>query len=110
MTRIGANKVQFSSSTCLFLCFWFAELNESLGSNFPFRTKVQAAHRSENLIHNKEQQMHEAFYKEIGVEMLKSDHVLLFGPTNAKRELVNYIKQDLHFKDMEIDVEPVDCK
>ncbi|MDP4665784.1 MAG: hypothetical protein NWQ53_06330 [Flavobacteriales bacterium] len=54
--------------------------------------------------------MHEAFYKEIGVEMLKSDHVLLFGPTNAKRELVNYIKQDLHFKDMEIDVEPVDCK
>ncbi|MDP4587404.1 MAG: hypothetical protein NWS86_04425 [Flavobacteriales bacterium] len=54
--------------------------------------------------------MHEAFYKEIGVEMLKSDHVLLFGPTNAKRELFSYVKQDLHFKDMEIDVEPVDYK
>ena len=86
------------------------EMDESLDSNFTFRMKVEAAHRSENLMHNKEQQLHEAFYKEIGVEMLKFDYVLLFGPTNAKRELFNYVKQDLHFKDMEIDVEPVDYK
>lgn len=86
------------------------EMNESLESNFTFRMKAEAAHRSENLMHNKEQQMHEAFYKKIGAEMLKFDHVLLFGPTNAKRELLNYVKQDLHFKDMEIDVEPVDYK
>ena len=34
--------------------------------------------------------------------------MLLFGPTNAKTELKNYLNQDLHFKDIQIDVESAD--
>jgi hypothetical protein len=34
--------------------------------------------------------------------------VLLFGPTNAKVELHNYLKKDLHFKKIKIDIEPTD--
>jgi hypothetical protein len=35
-------------------------------------------------MHHKEHQLQEAFYKQIGVETLKYDAVLLFGQTNAK--------------------------
>ncbi len=59
-------------------------------------------------MHNKRQQMHEAFYKEIAGQILRYDHVLLFGPTNAKTELHNYMNKDLHFKDINIDVESAD--
>jgi len=48
------------------------------------------------------------FIKKIGFEILKYNHVLLFGPTNAKVELHNYLNKDLHFKDIKIDIEPVD--
>jgi hypothetical protein len=34
--------------------------------------------------------------------------VLLFGPTNAKTELQNYLNKDLHFKDIPIDIEAAD--
>ena len=52
--------------------------------------------------------MHEAYYKEISDEILIFNHVLLFGPTNAKVELQNYLNKDLHFKDIKIDIEPAD--
>ena len=52
--------------------------------------------------------MHEAFYKNIADEILKYDNILLFGPTNAKVELHNYLDKDLHFKDKKIMVESSD--
>lgn len=59
-------------------------------------------------MHNKEQQFHEAFYKKIADEILKYDHVLLFGPTNAKMELHNLLNKDIHFKNIKIDIESAD--
>lgn len=80
----------------------------TIESAFTHNKKVDALHRSESLMHNKEQQLHEEYYKEIAAEILKYDHVLLFGPTNAKTELYNYLKKDLHFKAVKIDIEPAD--
>ncbi|MDZ4681963.1 MAG: hypothetical protein SH848_08280 [Saprospiraceae bacterium] len=80
----------------------------SISSKFTFNAKEEALSRSESLMHNKEQQMHEAYYKEIADEILKYDNVLLFGPTNAKSELHNYLNKDLHFKDIKIDIESAD--
>lgn len=77
----------------------------SISSEFTNETKEEALSRSENLMHNKRQQMHEAYYKLIGKEVLKYDYVLLFGPTNAKVELKNYLKKDAHFNDTSIHVE-----
>lgn len=82
--------------------------NHSIESKFNFTIKEATLSRSENVMHNKEQQLHEAYYKKIGVEILKYDHVLLFGPTRAKKELYNYLIQDLHFKDITFDIEPAD--
>lgn len=89
------------------------DLNEikndhAIKSKFSFSAKEEALSRSENLMHNKEQQMHELYYKKIAAEILNYDHVLLFGPTNAKVELHNYLDKDLHFKDIKIDIESTD--
>ncbi len=80
----------------------------SITSEFTFDVKEEALSRSENLMHNKENQQQEAYYKEIAKEILSYDHVLLFGPTHAKSELYNYLNEDLHFKDVKIDVESAD--
>lgn len=82
--------------------------NDSVLSKFTFDVKEETLNKSENLMHNKEQQMHAAFYKEIAAKILNYDHVLLFGPTSAKTELHNHLKKDLHFKDIKIDIESAD--
>ena len=82
--------------------------NHSISSKFTSNTKEEALNRSEKGMHNKRQQLNETFYKEIADEILKYDHVLLFGPTNAKTELHNYFNKDMHFKDIKIDVESAD--
>jgi len=84
------------------------ENNHSITSKFTFSTKEETLKKSEHLMHNKEQQMDEAYYKKIGAAILNYQHVLLFGPTHAKSELHNYLKKDLHFKDIKIDVESRD--
>jgi stalled ribosome rescue protein Dom34 len=82
--------------------------SRSITSEFTFDTKEEALNRSEGLMHNKRQQMHEAYYKKIAGAILKYENVLLFGPTNAKTELHNYLNKDLHFKDINIDIESAD--
>jgi len=82
--------------------------NHSILSEFTFDTKEKALNKTEILMHNKEQQMHKAFYKKIAHAILNYNNVLLFGPTNAKSELHNYLNTDSHFKDIKIDVESVD--
>ena len=82
--------------------------SKTITSEFTFDTKEEALSRSESIMHNKRQQMHESFYKNIGSQILKYKHVLLFGPTNAKVELHNYIKKDVNYKDITIDVESAD--
>ncbi|WP_320814755.1 hypothetical protein [Flavobacterium sp.] len=82
--------------------------SQVIASKFTFETKEEALSRSENVMHNKQQQMHEAYYKEIANTILKYDRVLLFGPTNAKTELFNYLNEDLHFKGIQIDIEAAD--
>lgn len=80
----------------------------TISSDFDFETKEEALSRSEHIMHNKRQQKHEAYYKEVGNEILKYNHILLFGPTNAKNELSNYLNKDLRFKDIIIEIESAD--
>lgn len=85
-----------------------SKTNHTIQSDFTQIEETDAMHKSENIMHNKEQQMHQAYYKKIADEILKYNHVLLFGPTNAKSELHNYLNKDLHFKDIKIGIEPAD--
>lgn len=83
-------------------------IKHSINSEFTFSTKEEALSRSESLMHRKRQQMHRAYYNELGKEIIRYSHVVLFGPTNAKVELHNYLKKDLHFKDIQIDIKQAD--
>jgi len=80
----------------------------SISSEFNADIKGEALSKSEKGMHNKRQQMHENYYKEIADNILNYDHVLLFGSTNAKTELNNYLNKDLHFKDIKIEVGAAD--
>jgi stalled ribosome rescue protein Dom34 len=95
-------------STANFIDLNSEKNSKSIDSKFTTDTKEEVLSRSEFTMHNKEEQMTEAFYKKISEKILKYNHVLLFGPTNAKTELQNYLDKDLHFKDIQIDVEAAD--
>ncbi len=75
---------------------------------FDAEMKEEALQRSENIMNNKRQQMREEFYKEIGEETLKYDQVLLFGPTNAKVEMHNFLKDKPHYKNIQFEVQSAD--
>jgi stalled ribosome rescue protein Dom34 len=75
---------------------------------FTYSNKMAALHHSESGMHHKEQQLQEAYYKQIGAEILKYDSVLLFGPTKAKNELHNYLKKDQHFNEIQFEIQNVD--
>ena len=59
-------------------------------------------------MHNKEQQQLNDFYKKIIAVLKNYDEILLFGPTEAKTELANILKENHYFDKTEIDVIPTD--
>ena len=59
-------------------------------------------------MHHKEQHVQGKYYKEIGEAIQSYDNVLLFGPTEAKSELLNLIHKDPHFAHIKFEVKPAD--
>ena len=76
-------------------------------SKFTHQTE-HSANRSENLMHNKEQQQQSAYYKQLGEVIRNYEAVILFGPTNAKVELFNLLKADHLFAKIKIEMEQTD--
>lgn len=64
--------------------------------------------RDESLIQNKEQNELSDFFSRLSNVIINYDEVLLFGPTNAKTELVNILNSDNHFNEIKIEVKPAD--
>jgi stalled ribosome rescue protein Dom34 len=81
------------------------EESKTLTSAFTHEQKEKTWGKNENLMHNKEQHQQAAYYKNLAEAIKGYDEVLLFGPTNAKHELYNYLKKDAHFSKTIIDVE-----
>lgn len=62
----------------------------------------------ETMIQNKDQNELSDFYKRISEVIKNYDEVLLFGPTHAKDELNNILKDDRHFDEVKIEIKPAD--
>jgi hypothetical protein len=77
-------------------------------SGFMPLEKKDSIEKSEHVMHNKEQHEQAGFYKELGRVILQFDYVLLFGPTNAKSELLNFLKADHRFDKIKIRTEMAD--
>lgn len=61
-------------------------------------------YKGEKLIHKKERYLQLSYYQKIGNIIKKYQEVVLFGPTDAKNELLNLMKTDHLFKDIKIEV------
>ncbi len=83
-------------------------ITQTIESEFTYETKIETFNHSESGMHHKEHQQQEKYYKKIGKEILNYNRVLLFGPTDAKLELHNYILNDSHFKNIKIDTKATD--
>ena len=81
---------------------------ENLDSAFTHQEKTHSLGKSEQLMHNKEQQQQGAYYKELGEVIKNYGEVILFGPTDAKTELFNLLKADHHFDKIAIEVKQTD--
>jgi Lhr-like helicase len=77
-------------------------------SAFTHREKTKSIERSESLMHHKEQHEQAAYYKKLGEVMRKYSEVLLFGPTDAKTELYNALKEDHLFEGIKMTLKPTD--
>lgn len=77
-------------------------------SNLAHQKKEQSLSKNENLIHNKEQQEQAEYYKKLGDVIKNYEAVILFGPTEAKTELYNILKEDQHFSNIKIKVRSTD--
>lgn len=64
------------------------------------------AQHSESLLHHKENQHLKAFYKEIIAIVKEYDEILLFGPTSAKTELFNLIREEHKYDHLKIETRP----
>ena len=61
-------------------------------------------YKGEKLIHKKKQHLQLSYYKKLGDIIKKYQEVVLFGPTDAKNELLNLLKTDHLFEDIKIEV------
>ncbi len=83
-------------------------VQNSILSEFTREDKEQSLRKSENLMHNKEKSMQLAYYKKISAVILNYDEVILFGPTKAKNELLNLLKDEHLFDKIRIEAKDSD--
>ena len=77
-------------------------------SKFTHEAKVESMEKGELLMHSKEQHQHLEFYKELSEIIRKFDQVILFGPTTAKSELHNLLKENHLFANIKIETKSAD--
>jgi hypothetical protein len=80
----------------------------TIESAFTHVEKVEAISKSENFMHNKEQHEQSEYYKKLGDVIRNYDEVILFGPTDAKLELFNTLKDDHLFEKIKIQTRQTD--
>jgi len=64
--------------------------------------------KGEELMYQKIQQHLAAYYKKICDVIILYKEVLLFGPTDAKTELLNIVNADLRFENIKVEIQTSD--
>jgi stalled ribosome rescue protein Dom34 len=77
-------------------------------SEFNHQDKKEIFQKGESHLHNKEQHLQHKYYENIGEALLDFNEVLLFGPTDAKTELFNYLSEIKKFGSIRIKVKASD--
>jgi stalled ribosome rescue protein Dom34 len=77
-------------------------------SKFTFEEKQESNNKGEHVMHNKEQREQHDYYKKLGEVIKNYNGVILFGPTSAKTELYNLLKEDHRFENIKIETQKTD--
>ncbi len=81
---------------------------QTIESKFNHQTKEESLHKGENGMHVKEQHQQAEYYKRLGEVIRNYQEVVLFGPTNAKIEMLNTLRGNHLFANIKIQVEDRD--
>lgn len=81
---------------------------KTIESKFNHHKKMEALSKSENGMHHKEQQQLSSYYKILGEVIKDYKRVLLFGPTNAKVELLAILSENERFGKIKIEIKETD--
>src|ERR1700683_210744 len=79
-----------------------------ISNPFTHRDKVHSLGKSEEGMHQKEQQGQAKYYRELGAIIRNFEDVVLFGPTNAKVELLNILRADHQFEHVRLETRESD--
>jgi hypothetical protein len=77
-------------------------------SKFTHQAKEESMNKGEGAMHHKEQAEQADYYRELGLIIRGYDKVVLFGPTNAKVELHNTLKDNHLFSEVKFEILPSD--
>jgi len=83
-------------------------LTTTLESTPSFPEQVQNLRMNESLMNNKKQNEQSDFYRKLSYIINDYSEVLLFGPSNAKTELFNLLKNNRRFEKVKITVQSAD--
>jgi hypothetical protein len=79
-----------------------------ISNPYSHRDKEHSLNKSEDGMHNKEQHSQHEYYKKLGDIIRNFQDVLLFGPTNAKIELLNLLRADHQFEKIKLETKDSD--
>ncbi len=75
---------------------------KTIESTFTHEAKDVSRRKGENHMHSKEQHEMIKYFNTLGEAIKKCEEVILFGPTDAKVQLFNYLTKDHHFDNVKI--------
>ncbi|MEP7233516.1 MAG: hypothetical protein ABI691_24870 [Ginsengibacter sp.] len=79
-----------------------------ISSDSTHEEKEFTLQKGESFMQRKNQQQEAAYYKAIAESIKDYDEVLIFGPTNARVELLNILEADLNFSKIKIETKSSD--
>lgn len=79
-----------------------------ISSDSTHEEKEFTLQKGESFMQRKNQQQEAAYYEKIADAIKGYDEVLIFGPTNARIELLNILEADLQFSKIKIETKPSD--
>jgi len=95
MDHANAHLIEFSDE---------AKPTATISLDFDHQDKDETLQRSESEMHNKQQHRQSAYYKKLAAAIKDCTEVVLFGPTHAKSELFNSLRQNHLFDRIKIEV------
>ncbi len=77
-------------------------------SEFTHEEKEISLVKGENFMHTKEQHKQSEYYHKLGDVIRNYEEVILFGPTEAKSELLNILREQHLFEKIKINIRQTD--